>query len=71
MNNDSVIQRIFTTLKELKWRDCEQNPDYEWYYAEDMHYIIRQKQTNACWFVKAKSPLTAFEYVINKMKGAI
>ena len=67
MNVDSIVQNAFTAFKNIKWRDCEQNKDYEWYYAENMHYVIRQKKTNAYWFIKSKSPITALETVLNKL----
>ena len=69
MQTDSVIQSFFAVLKSIKWRDCETDVQFEWYYAESMHYVIHNKETNAYWFVKAKSPASACETVIKKMKG--
>lgn len=67
MNADTVIQNAFTAMKNVRWRNCEENTGYEWYYAEDCHYIVRNKVTSACWFVKAKSPNSAFEIVMKKI----
>ncbi len=67
MNTDTIIQNIFTSLKNVRWRDCEANNQYEWYYAESMHYVIHNKETNAYWFVKAKNPDSAFGYVYNRI----
>lgn len=70
-NTDDTIQAMFTLLKDgyIRWRDCEDNQDYEWYYAEATHYMVREKKTGAVWFVKAKSPSYALEYVANKIGG--
>ena len=61
INSDDAIQATFTALKSVRWRDCEENINYEWYYAEDRHYVIHNKETNAYWFVKGGSPSNAFE----------
>lgn len=69
MQNDSNIQEIFKTLKNVTWRDCETNDKFEWYYAENMLYVIHEKESNAYWFVKSKSPNSAYEVVIKKIGG--
>lgn len=69
MNADSVIQTIFSTFKNIRWRECDENQNYEWYYAEDCHYVIRNKITSAYWFIKAKSPNSAFEIVMKKINN--
>lgn len=67
-NNDDVFQAIFIAIKNVRWRNCEEDSDYEWYYAEEMHYAIRHKPTQAYWFVKAKSPNKAFECVKGRVE---
>ena len=67
MNADNAIQTVFSAIKNIKWRDCEENDCFEWYYAEDMHYVIRKKENGACWFVKAKSPEAAYSSVMRKI----
>ena len=68
MNIDDAIQKAFTAMKNVRWRDCESDNAYEWYYAESMLYVIRQKETGAHWFIKSKSPDTALECVLNKIR---
>lgn len=67
MQIDVTIQNMFKAFKNIKWRECESNSRLSWYYAEDMHYIVTDSKTNAYWFVKAKSPASACEYVIRKL----
>ena len=62
-----MIQEIFTVFQKVKWRDCEENDDYEWYYAELMHYVVHNKRTNAYWFVKSKNPSNAYDIVKKKL----
>lgn len=70
MSADKVIQETFLTLKTVKWHDCEEDNNFQWYYAEDSHYVMNEKRTNAYWFVKAKSPIKAYEYVKGKIANA-
>ena len=63
---DKVIQNMFSIVKEIKWRICEEDSNFQWYYAEDNHYVFNDKRTNAMWLVKAKSPVKAYEYVKGK-----
>lgn len=67
-SNDDAFQAVFVAIKSVRWRDCEQDNNYEWYYAEEEHYVIRDKKTHAYWFAKAKSPYKAFEYVKGKLE---
>ena len=67
MQPDTVIQALFNVLKEIKWRECESNDNFEWYYAEAMHYIVHEKATDSYYFVKAKSPNNAYETVRKKI----
>ncbi len=71
MSNDKVIQDAFVAIKNVKWRDCEENERFQWYYAEGMHYVVKDNETNAHWFVKAKSPMTAYEYVKGKLANEL
>ena len=68
MNADVTIANVVYAFKGIKWRDCESDDAYEWYYAENMLYVIREKKTRAYWFVKAKSPQTAYE-CMKRLKG--
>ena len=70
MQTDDIIQNMFKTIKNVKWRDCEENEEYEWYYAESMHYIIHNKRTHAYWLVKAKSPSMAFDNMLTNIRRA-
>ena len=71
MQADSVIQNVFTVLKNIRWRDCESNNQLEWYYAESTHYVIHDKETNAYWFIKAKSPTTACDIALKRLKNDV
>ena len=68
INSDDAFQAIFTAIKNVRWRDCEENDDFEWYYAEDRHYAIHRKSTNAYWFVKSGNPMSAYETVMSNLK---
>ena len=67
MTNDEVIQKAFGVLPMMKWRNCEEDDAYEWYYAENNYYVIRHKHTDAYWCVKQKSPSKALECIKRKM----
>ena len=71
MQIDTTIQSMFTIFKSIRWRDCEEDSNYEWYYAESMHYLVHDKTTNAYWFIKAKSPSNAYDIVLRKVGGNI
>ena len=68
MQTDIAFQTVFSAIKKVKWRECEQNNLYEWYYAESQIYIIHSKESDAYFFVKAKSPLNAYEHVVESLK---
>lgn len=65
---DEAIQKVFTALKSVRWRDCDEDNRFQWYYAEEMHYVVQNKDTGAYWFVKAKSPASAYESVRRKLQ---
>ena len=67
MQTDAMIQALFKSFQSIKWRDCEENKRFEWYYAEDNHYVVREKVTKAYWFISAKSPSKACESVLAKL----
>lgn len=67
MRTDSAIQEAFKALKAVKFTEYEINPRYQWYYAEDCHYVVNDTKTNAIWLIKARSPLSAFDAVQNKL----
>ena len=67
MGFDKAIQDIFGVVKKVKWRDCEEDSRFQWYYAEENHYLISDKKTGAYWFIKAKSPSSAFESVKGRL----
>ena len=68
MNVDKIIQDFVLTPKIIRWRPCDGNERYQWYYAENNIYVINDAKTNAFWFVKAKSPISAWETVKEKIK---
>ena len=65
MNFDKMLHVVDVGLDGLRWQECKDYgaPDdsYEWYYAEERLYVIRNKKMKAYYFVGAKSPTEAFE----------
>ena len=70
MQTDDAVQGMFNIIKNIRWRDSEESESLKWYYAENCHYIVKDTETNAYWFVTAKSPVNACDYVIGKLGGS-
>ena len=70
ISNDELFQGVLKAINSVRWRDCEEDDSYEWYYAEDMLYVIRLKLVNAYWFIKAKSPSKAFEIIKGRITNS-
>ena len=66
---DKLIQEMFAMKSNVKWRNCDDDTRFQWYYAEDNHYLILDTITSAMWFVKAKSPASAYEHVKGKLSN--
>ena len=58
---DNAIHRVFAAMNEVRWWPFENDPSYEYYYAEERLYILRHKRYKTCYFVKAGSPGLALE----------
>ena len=71
ISNDELFQSVAKAINNVRWRACEEDDAYEWYYAEDMLYVIRLKSANAYWFIKAKSPSKAFETIKGRVTNFI
>ena len=69
MQVDSVIQSFFTICKNIKWRKFDNDSRLEWYYAENMQYVIHDTLTSGYYFIKAKSPINAYDIVEKKVYG--
>ena len=69
MQIDSIIQTLFTSLKNIKWRNFDNDNRLEWYYAESMCYVVHDKTSNAYYFIKAKSPINAYDTAYKKVYG--
>ena len=67
MQLDTTIQSFFQSIKNIRWRECEENDRLQWYYAENTYYVVNDKETNAYWFVNAKSPVKACAYALSKL----
>ena len=67
MNIDMKIHEVFKylTSREIKWwdfRDIGVEEDYyDWYYAEERLYIIRDRVMLKYFFVEASSPKEALD----------
>lgn len=75
MNVDFNINRFFNSIVHLRWisfPDFGLNEDfYDYYYAEDRLYIIRDGLTDQLFFVKADSPKDAFMKFHKRMEDAL
>ena len=69
MQTDVLIQTLFKSLSTIRWKDYDSNPRFRWYYAENNCYFVNDKVTNGMWFVQAKSPVKACDYVIAKFEN--
>lgn len=64
-----IDEAIHATYKALhggiRWHDFREvgadEPYYDWYYAENRLYIIRDRLMEQYWFIQARSPLEALE----------
>ena len=65
MSFDMRIHDFFNDYRNIFWLEFEKvgvkAPFYEYYYAEDELYLIRDNITECVWFIEAKSPKEAFE----------
>lgn len=65
MSFDRMVQEVESGLSVQTWRNCKDcgAPDdlFEWYYAEDRLYVIRNRKMKGYYFVYAKSPADAWE----------
>lgn len=62
MNKYEVIHQAFNILKnDVMWTAYEDAPYFEYFYAEDELYIIRDTTIGNYMFIKAKSPDKARE----------
>lgn len=58
---DVAIHGTFLALDEVRWRPFDNDRDYEYYYAEERLYVIRNRKYKTCFFIKAGSPDLALE----------
>ncbi len=62
---DEAFHCIFNNLREIRWRDfpvnniMDDSDFYQYYYAEDRLYVIKNIVTDDMIFEYAKSPLDA------------
>lgn len=74
-NVNSGINRFFNNIVHLRWTsfpDLGLNESYyNYYYAEDRLYIIRDGLTDQLFFVKADSPKDAFLKFNKRMEDAL
>lgn len=62
---DTRIHDFYTDYRNIPWLDFKvvglDEPYYDYYYAEDCLYIIRDRITEGIWFIEARSPKEALE----------
>lgn len=66
MRVDEAFQAAAEGLSRVKWRPVTAEygaPEgtYEWYYAENGLYLIRHRRLGTVRFLRARSPLDAWE----------
>lgn len=69
-NIDNAFQMIHKALvnRALRWNDFKSvgvDTDwYDWYYAENQIYAVRNRTTNSLYIVRAKSPKMAWKHFV-------
>ena len=62
---DKNIHNFYEDIENIQWLDFKavglENIFYEYYYAEEELYIIRDRVTKCMWFINARSPKEALE----------
>ena len=63
---DEQIHAVYKAFKsDIRWHDFREvgaeEDYYDWYYAENRLYIIRDRLTEQYYFVEAKSPAEALQ----------
>lgn len=65
MQQDINIQLAANALERARWHSCQDegapNDKFDWYYAENKIYVIRNKAMKSYNFIRAKSPKEAWE----------
>ena len=71
---EKKIHDVFEGLKSIRWHDFEEvgysAPYYQYYYAEDRLYVIRDCMLGNYWFVEAGSPAKAMQICEKLMEEA-
>lgn len=68
-NIDNAFQMIHRALvgRTLRWNDFKSvgvdTDYYDWYYAENQIYAVRDRITDSLYIVRAKSPKMAWEHL--------
>lgn len=64
---DNYLNESFDSLKKMKWNDfIVPNEKYDYYYAENRLYVIRDKVNNSISLIKANSPADALNRLIEE-----
>lgn len=76
MDLDRAFQMVYKALREkaIKWNDFHKigvdEDYYDWYYAEDELYVIKDRIFDRLTLIKAKSPKMAMD-IFNEDVNAI
>lgn len=72
---DMAIQNAYKALKSVRWHDFREvggdEPYFDWYYAENQLYVIRDRVMEQYYFVKARSPLDALKEFKGRIDGVM
>lgn len=62
---DTRVHDFYVDVENIPWRDFKdvglQEYYYDYYYAEDELYLIRDRISLAIWFIEARSPKEALD----------
>lgn len=65
MSLDKTIHNFHDRIKDIMWRDFKDvgldEYYYDYYYAEEELYLIRDRISECIWFIEARSPKQALE----------
>lgn len=76
MSYDDMLHCIFHGFNRgLRWWSMKNfgadNDDYEWYYAENRLYVIRDKAYRTYYFVEASCPKEAYKKMLEQFNSVV
>lgn len=59
MNAFEIVHQFYDRFETVLWRQYETNTRYEYFYAEDRMYVIRDRNKKCIWITEADNPYKA------------